>query len=91
MEEYLTVTELSKRIKMAKQTIYNMIHKNIFVLNKHYHKPIPKKILFKWSEVKVWLEGNTSDDDIRSSRPAREMEGQQEPTIKGQPKSLINI
>ena len=55
-EEYLTVNELSQRIKFAKQTIYNLIHKNVFVHGKHYEKPRPKKILFKWSKVKEWLE-----------------------------------
>lgn len=61
MEEYLTVTELSNRIKLARQTIYNMIHKKEFVLNFHYYKPKPKIILFKWSVIEKWLEGGSSD------------------------------
>ena len=49
MEQYLTVKELSERLKLARQTIYNMIHKRDFILNHHYFKPTPRKILFKWS------------------------------------------
>jgi len=56
MEEYLTVKELSERIKFSKQTLYNFINKKTFDLNKHYVKPTPKKILFKWSEIKKWME-----------------------------------
>jgi predicted DNA-binding transcriptional regulator AlpA len=56
MEEYLTVKELSNRIKFSRQTLYNFICDKTFELNKHYVKPTPKKILFKWSEIKKWLE-----------------------------------
>ena len=57
MEEYLTVRELSTRIKFSQQTIYNLVHQKVFVLGKHYFKPRSKKVLFKWSEIKVWIEG----------------------------------
>jgi len=58
MEDFLTVDELSAWIKFAKQSIYNMIHKKIFVKGTHYVKPSHKKILFKKSEVEKWIEGN---------------------------------
>jgi hypothetical protein len=70
MEEYLTVRELSNRIKFSKQTLYNFICDKTFELNKHYVKPTRKKILFKWSEIKKWLEqpaeinDKTVSDDI---------------------------
>jgi predicted DNA-binding transcriptional regulator AlpA len=57
MDEYISVKTLSERIGYKVQSIYNMIHKGTFVLNKHYLKPTPKKILFKWTAVKQWLEG----------------------------------
>ncbi len=60
MDEYISVKTLSERIGYKVQSIYNMIHKGTFVLNKHYLKPTPKKILFKWTAVKQWLEGDTS-------------------------------
>lgn len=56
LEEYLTVDELSVRIKFKKQTLYNLIYRQSFVLGKHYLKPTPKKILFLWSEVVRWME-----------------------------------
>ena len=55
MEEYLTVKELSERIKLAKQTIYNMIHKKEFVLNKHYYKPKTKIILLNGQQLRNGL------------------------------------
>ena len=58
-DEYISVRKLSEIIGYKVQSIYNMIHKNTFILNQHYFKPTPKKILFKWSAVKLWLEGPT--------------------------------
>jgi len=54
-EEYLTVPELSARIKFSRQSLYNLIHKRTFVLGKHFLKPSPKKILFKWSAIQSWM------------------------------------
>ena len=62
-EEYLTVPELSARIKFSRQTLYNLIHKRIFVLGKHFLKPTPKKILFKWSEIRSWM-GETGASEV---------------------------
>ena len=59
MEEYLTIDELSSRIKFSRQSLYNLIYKGTFILGKHYLKPTRKKILFKWSEILNWL-GDTS-------------------------------
>ena len=55
LEEYITVSELSERIKLARQTIYNHISTGKFVEGKHYLKPSRKKILFKWSAIEKWL------------------------------------
>ncbi len=57
MENYLTVDELSSMIKYSKQSLYNLIYRKTFILGKHYFKPTPKKILFKWSAVQEWIEG----------------------------------
>jgi len=54
MEEYLTVKELSSRIKVAPGTIRNMVWKKIFRANVHYLKP-GRKIIFIWSAVEAWL------------------------------------
>ena len=55
MEKYLTVKELSSKIKFSTQSLYNLIHKGTFVLGKHYLKPTPKKVLFKWTEIREWM------------------------------------
>ena len=91
MEEYLTVKELSERIKLAKQTIYNMIHKNEFVLNKHYYKPKAKIILFKWSAIEKWLEGDNPDLNESSSYLTQEIEDHNPACTQKNPKSSIKI
>lgn len=81
-EQYLTVKELSGKIKFSQQTIYNMIHKGDFVKGRHYIKPRPKKVLFLWSAVSAWLE--SYDESLTISKPVCK------DTIKV-PKDLINI
>ena len=87
MEEYLTVKELSARIKFSRQTLYNLIHKGTFILGKHYLKPTPKKVLFKWSAIKAWMNMSSyspgSETDILTDVGGK-------PT-QAVPKSLINI
>ncbi|MFC1882314.1 helix-turn-helix transcriptional regulator [Thermodesulfobacteriota bacterium] len=91
MEEYLTVKELSERIKLAKQTIYNMIHKNEFVLNTHYYKPKAKIILFKWSSIEKWLEGDSPDSNEMTPCPAEKNEDHKPACIQNNPTSSIKI
>ena len=55
MEEYLSTTELSDRIKMAPGTIRNLVWKKEFEENVHFVKPTPKKVLFLWSAVEEWI------------------------------------
>lgn len=55
MEEYLTTEELSQRIKMKPGTIRNLVSSGKFILNVHYVKPTPKKILYVWSAIEEWL------------------------------------
>jgi predicted DNA-binding transcriptional regulator AlpA len=99
VEEYLTVKELSQRIKLAVQTIYNFIHKEKFILGKHYLKPTPKKILFKWSEIKEWMGEGTEiqgQSEEMSPEPNTEPAAEKLTTpvktrASRQAKSLINI
>ena len=67
MEEYLTVRELSDKIKFSKQSLYNLIHRGTFILGKHYLKPTPKKILFKWSAIRKWMGDDLHPDEDRVS------------------------
>ena len=55
MEEYLSTTELSERIKMAPGTIRNLVWKREFEENVHFVKPTPRKVLFLWSAVEEWV------------------------------------
>ena len=59
MEEYLTTTELSKRIKMTPGTIRNLVLRNELQENIHYLKPTPRKLLFLWSAIEAWLHGKS--------------------------------
>ena len=54
-EEYLTVAELSERIKYSAQSLYNLIHNGSLKVQQHYLKPTPKKILFKWTAILQWM------------------------------------
>jgi len=99
MEEYLTVKELSQRIKLAVQTIYNFIHEEKFILGKHYLKPTRKKILFKWSAIEEWMGVGSEDQgstDSMNSESATDATPQKPTTpvktrVSRQVKSLINI
>lgn len=95
MEEYLTIDELSEKIKYSKQSLYNLIYKKNLVLGKHYFKPTPKKILFKWIAIQAWIEGTT---DQNTGTPANQPDSQNtfdqkpesQPT-QDTPNSSINI
>ena len=90
MEEYLTAQELSHRIKFSKQTLYNLIYKGTLVLGKHYLKPTPKKILFKWSEIQLWMERpliTSKNDFLKANIPEIEKSN----TGHTKSRSLINI
>jgi len=94
MEEYLTVAELSKRIKFSKQSIYNLINKKIFIRGKHYLKPRPKKILFKWSEIMAWMEQCAEPISEEPTDPESSNQLPEQPEYSNLPeksKSLINI
>jgi len=91
MEEYLTTQELSARIKYSKQTIYNKIYKKEFVEEKHFIKPSRKKILFKWSEIQVWLEGISTSENLPANESDQEDDTPQDSQIQDTPQSLINI
>ncbi len=59
-DELLTVEELCERIKYKKQSIYNLIYRDKFILGIHFLKPSPKKILFKWSAILDWIGDDSS-------------------------------
>ena len=93
MDEYLTVNELSARIKFSKQSLYNLIHKGSLVLGKHYLKPSPKKILFKWSEIQIWMgESLYTDDHVNADSACEGLKNEHSiNNTQGKFRGIINI
>ena len=56
MEEYLTITELSARLKIKPKTVKNKMAAGIFRRGVHYFSPPGLGPRFKWSAVVAWLE-----------------------------------
>ena len=95
MEQFLTVKEFSERFKFAEQTVYNLINRKVFVLNRHYYKPRPKKILFKLSAIEAWVQGASDLDDKASLEESVELNTHAENfgdnPVQSKPKSFIKI
>jgi hypothetical protein len=68
-EEYLTIEELSARLKIKPKTIKNKMAAGIFMKGQHYYSPKGIGPRFKWSAVQAWLEG--SDSQPASEIPMR--------------------
>ena len=78
VKTYLDIKELCELTKYKPQSIYNLIHRGIFVKGIHYLKPSKRKILFRWSEIQKWLgegvvfelknEGDTSQKEETQSK-----------------------
>ena len=67
MEEYLTITELSGRIKMTPGSIRNLVWKGELVENVHYVKPTWRKLLFVWSAIEKWLYGRPATNSVQGN------------------------
>lgn len=93
MEEYLTTDELCDRIKYQRQTIYNLIHRRVLLPGKHFFKPTPKKILFKWSEIQAWIGESPGSEETIAQAPASRQHPPQgmSASIKSKPISIIRI
>ena len=91
MEEYLSVDELSKRIKIAPGTIRNMVWQKVFVQGRHYLKPTPRKLLFVWSAVESWLWGGKARKEARGVTPGRSREKARGGRLNSPSCSRINI
>jgi len=55
-EEYLTIPELSSRLKVSRKTVKNKMAAGIFKKGVHYFSPKGLGPRFKWSAVVSWLE-----------------------------------
>ena len=73
-EEYLTIGELSGRLKLKPKTIKNKMASGIFKKGVHYFSPKGLRPRFKWSAVVAWLEEKeepTTQEDNGSIPMAR--------------------
>jgi hypothetical protein len=55
-EEYLTIEELSARLKIKPKTVKNKMASGIFRKGTHFFSPPGLGPRFKWSAVVAWLE-----------------------------------
>jgi hypothetical protein len=55
-EEYLTIQELSARLKIKPKTVKNKMASGIFRKGIHYLSPQGLRPRFKWSAIVAWLE-----------------------------------
>lgn len=86
-EEYLTVSELSERVKYSRQTLYNMISMKRLIRGQHYLKPSRKKVLFIWSAIRAWLEEPGHDTPRKTAAPSPVVDAADSRRVK----SRINI
>jgi hypothetical protein len=56
-EEYLTVTELAARLKLAAKTVRNRMHDGTWRRGVHWLSPHGISPRFRWSAILRWLEG----------------------------------
>jgi hypothetical protein len=55
-EEYLTIKELSARLKLKPKTVKNKMTSGILRKGVHYFSPVGLGPRFKWSAIVAWLE-----------------------------------
>lgn len=55
-EEYLTISELSARLKLKPKTVKNKMAAGVFIKGIHFFSPQGLGPRFKWSAVVAWLE-----------------------------------
>jgi hypothetical protein len=72
MEEYLTITELSARLKIKPKTVKNKMAAGYFRRGVHYFSPSGLGPRFKWSAVAWWEQTEsppTENDDVSILMP----------------------
>jgi hypothetical protein len=63
-EEYLTIHELSARLKLKPKTVKNKMASGVFRKGVHYFSPVGLGPRFKWSAIVAWIEGNQREYGI---------------------------
>ena len=69
LDEYLTIEELSARLKIKPKTVKNKMASGIFQKGIHYFSPKGLRPRFKWSAIVAWIEGN--ENQQQSGIPMR--------------------
>src|SRR5215471_19988450 len=71
-EEYLTISEVAGRLKVAPKTVRNKMASGVFRKGVHYVRPNGLGTRFKWGAVVAWLEqeetGTPEEDAIPMAR-----------------------
>lgn len=93
-EVYVGTRQLSAKIGLAPQTIYNCVWSGKLIAGVHYFKPLRnRKLLFKLSAIQGWLEGDPPPDDPFDGGSSTQGSSDDEPsgsaqtadsTVKGQ-------
>ena len=91
MNELIKCEELSERLKLKKQSIYNMIYRGEFVVNQHYFKPTNGILLFDWAAIKDWLRGSNIQNKVAVKQAFQPTNATHNKNPKTQPLNLINI
>ena len=91
MNELIKCEELSERLKLKKQSIYNMIHRGEFIVNQHYFKPTNRILLFDWVAIKSWLRGGKIENNVSAKQTLQAPKPNQAKASNAQPLNRINI
>ena len=91
MQELIKCEELCGRLKLKKQSIYNMIHRGEFIVNQHYFKPTNRILLFDWAAIKDWLRGGNIENKVTVKQPPQPFNPIRIKDSKAQPLNRINI
>jgi len=63
-KEYLSLEELVERIPYRPQTIRNLMCQGVLREGVHYFKPTQRKVVFKWSAIRRWIEGEDQQEEL---------------------------
>lgn len=55
-KEYLCLEELCNQIPYRPQTVRNLMSQGVLLEGVHYFKPTSRRVVFKWSAMRRWIE-----------------------------------
>ncbi len=63
-KEYLSLEELVERIPYRPQSIRNLMCQGVLREGVHYFKPTQRKVVFKWSAIRHWIEDENRQHNL---------------------------